>query len=299
MNSDNKPKGSTDQLSPMQGGQGRSPSDSQLSQMQNIVREPPLFEQDYARIHTLMQNKELTMSYFGPLEKQLAEGKKLKHVLYASEQQHGFAPDVQRISGGLLDQGKFMGMLKEGRSFKDRSAPVDHGEYTHRLQWYAISKDIEANPQLYSTKNSSDLYRGLAERYERGQTAKYNWKSLFDENRDTGDYRMPENLTKDLKQNQSMPSLQLALQTEHQKRQELSKFGYVGVVKKGQDRNMIIDFKLSGKPKVLEEGAVDPLKGIERYLVPKDYQPPKRQPGEQPSTKEIDTKALVKGSRKL
>ncbi len=261
---------------------GRSDSDHSLSPMLQVKREP-IFQQDYARIDALMKDKSTVMSHLSGLNALVGQGVKLKHALYQTEQQHGFAPEIERLQGGLYSQGEFMGIVGSGRMFKDRSAAPDHGEYTHRLQWHAVAKDMEINPKLYTATQASDLYRGLATRYQHGQTAKYNWMSLFDHNDNTGDYRQAETLTAHLKQNNDLPALQTALKTEHLKRRAL---GTLGDFKKGPERNKYISEMKK--------------KGINRHdgFLVTDHEPTQRQKGQQPSTRAFEPVALVKGSLK-
>lgn len=275
MDSNDGPRGSD-------GNVGRSSEDLSLSPMSPVKR-TPMFQQDYARVEELMRDKQAFMGHLGGLDKMVGQGVKLKDALYMTEQQHGFAPEIQRLSGGLSDTGAFMGMVAEGRMFKDRSAGPDHGEYTHRLQWHAVAKDMEANPQHYTAKNASDLYRGLATRYAHGQTAKYNWMSLFDHNTTTGDYRQPEMLTSDLKQNGQLPALQQSLLAEHSKRQKL---GTLGSFKKGPERNEFIQAMQS-----MDVHKYDGFLALE-------HKPSPRQEGQQPSTKGFKPIPLVKGSLK-
>jgi len=261
---------------------GRFGSDHSLSPMSQVKR-TPVFQQDYERIDALMRDKHAVMGHLGGLNELVGQGVKLKDALYRTEQQHGFAPEIERLQGGLYSPGEFMGIVGSGRMFKDRSAAPDHGEYTHRLQWHAVAKDMESNPQHYTAKTASDLYRGLAMRYGHGQTAKHNWMSLFDHNDNTGDYRQPETLTADLKQNMHLPALQQSLLAEHSKRQKL---GTLGAFKKGPDRNQYVEAMQS--------------MGIQKYdafLAP-EHVPSPRGGGQQPSTKAFAPIAIVKGSLK-
>lgn len=266
------------------GGDNQKPSDVEhsLSPMSPIKR-TPIFQQDYARIDTLMRDKPLVMSHLSGLNTLVGKGVKLKDALFHTEQQHGFAPQIDRLQGGLSSQGEFMGMLANGRMFKDRSASSDHGEYTHRLQWHAVARDMELNPQLYTTNKASDLYRGLATRYQHGQTAKYNWMSLFDHNDNTGDYRQPERLTSELRQNNDLPALQNALNSEHEKRKTLDS---LGSFKKGHDRNEFI--------KAMQSMDIHKYDGF----LALEHVPAQRQEGQQPSTTAFDRVNLVKGSLK-
>lgn len=261
---------------------GRSGSDHALSPMSPVKR-TPVFQQDYARVEALMKDKPLVMSHLSGLNTLVGKGAKLKDALFQTEQQHGFAPQVERLQGGLSGPGEFMGIVGSGRMFKDRSAAPDHGEYTHRLQWHAVAKDMEINPQLYTAGRASDLYRGLATRYQHGQTRTYNWMSLFDQNASTGDYRQPETLTSELRQNNDLPALQTALNNEHMKRRAL---GSLGDFKKGKERNEYIQAMQS-----MDVHKYDSFLSL-------NHVPAQRQEGQQPSTGSFGRVTLVKGSLK-
>lgn len=285
-----KPKGSgfNDSLEPNLPTGGRSPSGRELSPMGSNSNSEPLFEKDYQRIQTLMKNPAKVMKRLGGLETSLQSGARLKDALYQTERAHGFAPTIHR-TGSLENQDQFMGMVKEGMMFKDRGASHDHGENTHRLQWHAVAKDIEKHPEHYSTKLAGELYRGLAERYERGQTQKYNWKTLFDENKSTGDFRQPETFTTYLRTQTTLPALQAVTQAEATKRQKTGVRDMEGF-KKGPDRNQYIQAMRS-------IGSDKPI--YAEKLTPDTYTPRVRKPGEQPPTGVgyAPIKPITKGSK--
>ena len=87
---------------------------------------------------------------------------------------------------GDLDPLAFNVLLRHGYQFKDVAAGAYHGEYTHRLQWYAImqahSKGLLklANPAL-------DIYRSLGymsakadKNVPQGEMQLWMWQALFD-----------------------------------------------------------------------------------------------------------------------
>jgi hypothetical protein len=86
---------------------------------------------------------------------------------------------------GDLDPLAFNVLLRHGYQFKDVAAGAYHGEYTHRLQWYAIiqamaSKQIELiNPPL-------DIFKSLgyicakADNVPSGDAQLWMWQALFD-----------------------------------------------------------------------------------------------------------------------
>jgi len=83
---------------------------------------------------------------------------------------------------GSIHPTDFMVLLKHGYAFKDVGAESGHGEFTHRLQWYAL---IKAKDELGLTKSPIDLYKRMWFSSTMG-TANLNgrrlymWMALFD-----------------------------------------------------------------------------------------------------------------------
>jgi len=84
---------------------------------------------------------------------------------------------------GDLDPLAFNVLLRHGYQFKDVAAGAYHGEYTHRLQWYAI---LKGNLGLANTP--LDIYRSLGFKFAKGdkdvpadESAQlWMWQALFD-----------------------------------------------------------------------------------------------------------------------
>lgn len=92
--------------------------------------------------------------------KNLNFSKLLTTELSAMEQRYEFTlfqderghPKAEMIMP--LKANQFRAQLADGRPFKDPTIGPDHGEYTHRLQWYAIAQaQVVADP--------ADVYRRL------------------------------------------------------------------------------------------------------------------------------------------
>ncbi len=99
------------------------------------------FLDDYKRIRALLTDKVTLGKHFALLERRMAEGASLSAALKSFESMVGFAPrDV--IPMGLLDTPTFLGLIRSGIAFKDFGAGIKHGEWTHRMQWFAISAEI-------------------------------------------------------------------------------------------------------------------------------------------------------------
>jgi hypothetical protein len=64
---------------------------------------------------------------------------------------------VPKLIGSIAPM-DFMILLKHGYAFKDLAAESGHGEFTHRLQWYAI---IRAKGELKLSHEPIDLYKKM------------------------------------------------------------------------------------------------------------------------------------------
>ena len=117
-------------------------------------------------------------------------------------------PTLTAVVGGMDFQRI---LLRHGYHWKDPGAGgVTHGEYTHRLQWYAI---LEKTPPLQLTNKAIEIFKSMGSLWSRsnfpaspqssGHT--YLWEVLFDcfpEDTEQPDYRprsgtynFPDNLT--------------------------------------------------------------------------------------------------------
>jgi hypothetical protein len=102
--------------------------------------------------------------------------------------QRGSAVNVNLPAGvpliiGSIHPTDFMVLLKHGYAFKDVGAESAHGEFTHRLQWYAI---IEAKGELNLANAPIDLYKKMWFRSTLGSRnlptgcSLYMWMALLD-----------------------------------------------------------------------------------------------------------------------
>jgi hypothetical protein len=99
------------------------------------------FLDDYKRIRALLTDKYALKQYFGLLEQRLADGYTLSEALKSFEKMVGFA-NLDVIPMGILDTPTFLGLIQRGIAFKDFGAGIKHGEWTHRMQWFAIAAEI-------------------------------------------------------------------------------------------------------------------------------------------------------------
>ena len=65
----------------------------------------------------------------------------LTAVLKANEKRLGFQSAATYL--GYVQPEEFRQRLKQGMQFKDPTVPGGHGEFTHRIQWYLITKELE------------------------------------------------------------------------------------------------------------------------------------------------------------
>jgi hypothetical protein len=80
------------------------------------------------------------------------------------EEKFGFkaAPQEVPVLTGVITAAAFLKIIDEGRPMKDVGVSFEHGEYTHRIQWYIITLDYEQNPKRYN-KTPLALYRYIYE----------------------------------------------------------------------------------------------------------------------------------------
>lgn len=159
----------------------------------------------------------------------------LSAALAAEEEKSGFDADVGYIYGGL-EAVDFLNLLRQKRVFKDLGASVYHGEFTHRIQWYILSKQLFNSTELASIVYASlaDWIKpkGKSDAQEKvcGRTCTSVWDALFDRAPNTGfkdkcladnDFRSPNNLFTWLREgggSKKFPVLSAFLQSRFLKR---------------------------------------------------------------------------------
>ena len=132
---------------------------------------------------------------------------------------------------GLVSPERFLGNIAQGQHWKDVGASPDHGEFTHRLQWFVIAASDTVPPNKVA-----EVYRGIGlcrrnARAEDGLGQSALWARLCDrpiERLSNGkpggtvgiaDYRSPENFNTYLRaQAVRFPLLSSFLSARHAKR---------------------------------------------------------------------------------
>jgi hypothetical protein len=89
----------------------------------------------------------------------------LDDALWQEEQTAGFFRATDYLKTGLTAQA-FLDNLRLKRPFKDYGANAEHGEFTHRIQWYAVSKNV------FGSTPSADVFASLADWYDPNLSAK-------------------------------------------------------------------------------------------------------------------------------
>ena len=156
---------------------------------------------DYRRIQQIMLNRDNFLSLADVLNTDVAQERNndeaverdkyglrdkgvLARVLRTKEQSHGFraAPREIPIWTGVVSEATFLNTISQGHVMKDVGVSFQHGEYTHRIQWYIVMVDYEQNGALYH-KTPLELYKTI---YRLGPTARPTgnrmnmWDCLFD-----------------------------------------------------------------------------------------------------------------------
>lgn len=163
------------------------------------------FLDDYKRIRALLTDKVALRKHFAILEQRMEEGWSLSEALKSFETALGFAErDV--IPMGILDTPTFLGLIRGGIAFKDFGAGIKHGEWTHRMQWFAIAAEItegftKAKGAGYN-HTPLELYRYLASpdtTVGHGRYRKTIFGNLLDLGGSSADrYNQPDRLHMDL-----------------------------------------------------------------------------------------------------
>lgn len=129
----------------------------------------------FARMGALLEDEEQVLKLLGVLEEELSQEYKkillerlkeakqnqtgkyyhaLRNVLDRQESIYGFnaaeglftkKPDPLTLTGIVPPEVFSNVLLKLGYHWKDPGAGVEHGEYTHRIQWYMFTKSSQSN----------------------------------------------------------------------------------------------------------------------------------------------------------
>lgn len=153
----------------------------------------------------LSAQKALARTYFNayperaevPAQPKGPYSKLLTSVLKENEQACGFTPTIA-VYLGRLTEAAFLQEASQARHFKDLISP-QHGEYTHRIQWYLVSQKNFVEKSKVAT-----VYRLI-------NMIPLLWDYLFDRNPAEPpihagklDFRRPENLNGYLTQDDSI-----------------------------------------------------------------------------------------------
>jgi len=163
--------------------------------------------------------------------------KLLTKSLDAFERAHGFVvPAKLPIFAGFVYGNVFKDTIKNRMHFKDVGAGEKHGEFTHRIQWYAL---VKAGALVSVDKKDAGLVYGAIHRWLNkapgggGQLLQM-WNYMFDMQKslvgegevlDDDDFRSPENLNVWLTGEADpdfCPLLRSFLRTRRSKRQDYS-----------------------------------------------------------------------------
>jgi hypothetical protein len=102
----------------------------------------------------------------------------LEQELTESEARHGFKPAIDLEPRSYTDD-EFAAMLRDGALFRDQNFTDSnlHGVQTHRMQMWAVSREMELNPEAFGPRSASELYAGMG-RYAPQSNAL--WGDMFD-----------------------------------------------------------------------------------------------------------------------
>lgn len=175
------------------------------------------FLPDLLRLQALIRDAARMTARLRPLEHQLRSEAgpaatapvkgRVTRLLEAKEGEHGFST-IGLLPVGILSTQTFLELPLLGYVFKDPGAGVEHGEYTHRLQWYAVMVDFERHTKRWD-HTPYELYTKIGERdmratieAEKNKTGKPNslFADLMDQAGEAPEqgFRHPDSMTKAL-----------------------------------------------------------------------------------------------------
>lgn len=163
------------------------------------------FMKDYEGIERFLANKAHVLKFMRWLSKIIAaEDDKvtaLKMELSRVEAEAGFRAGPV-VPLGILPADAFFGLLAEGHVLDDYGAGLQHGELSHRLQWYAIFRAWNIG-ELEIDHTPIELYRRLGQPpFSQSRTGSSMWGYLLDSSISPNEpsYRFPGTLNRDLVQ---------------------------------------------------------------------------------------------------
>ena len=116
----------------------------------------------------------------------------LTNVLMAWAAENGFHPSLAKINYYLPPR-VFRNMQAGGYLFNDKGSSLEHGEWTHSIQWYLITEANKHHPFLVN--QPADLYIAFSKNDHRSKL----WNMIFDvsaqhTNLASDDFRCPGNV---------------------------------------------------------------------------------------------------------
>ncbi len=125
----------------------------------------------FQRVQELLDDQKMVDLHLIELEKQIQAGldkygedklftpaQAMYDILREKEDAHGFVPDQIYYVTGVLSVEEFYGMMRGPVAFLDPFVTNRHGAETHRIQWWIIARDIEADTitKYYPPKTVDD-----------------------------------------------------------------------------------------------------------------------------------------------
>jgi hypothetical protein len=137
----------------------------------------------------LMQLKKLNASLVVESEKRgvlikeldpnsyLKHNKLLRNLLEQELTTIGFQPDLGKATG-LLPPDVFRSLIREGFLIKDPGAGVDHGEFTHAMQWLLIG--WQQNESQFLNKPVIEIFKQLGDERSVFKKSAYGQSTIWD-----------------------------------------------------------------------------------------------------------------------
>ncbi len=174
------------------------------------------YTDDYIKIYSMLSSVELFNEKINKFGSSLKSSHGLSYNLKIYETKCWF-PDVEVVPTAVLPRDDFYDMIAHGVIWKDVGAALNHGLYSHRLQWHVIlavvTQDFTVPKATGWDHGAYDLFVSFGSVNSRTNNV---WGKLFD-NSGTDAFRAPENVERNITNN----AVKGLIKTKYEKYQEI------------------------------------------------------------------------------
>lgn len=158
---------------------------------------------DFRHVEAFLGEKQLVLEHLRPLAQAVDESEDklagLKAELSRKESEAGFQPP--QIPLGILPSEVFLSLLQSGTILDDFGAGLQHGELSHRIQWYALIDYMNSESGITWNFKPAELFKKInSPPFSPDRTGNSMWGTLFDKGTSASakSYNAPGTLNRDL-----------------------------------------------------------------------------------------------------